>query len=122
VKQFEKFELSLLCGLPNEVDFAFNTLLLLSSTNDNDIDLLPLYQTDSIRLIDLLLAHVGFFDQGTAYTVDLLFAMSTEITSSRVGKSNPVSISHNGSLQRNHHSFYPNPGEKNALFGKLKTA
>ena len=53
---YEKLEVSLLSGLPNEVDFSFNTLLLLSSDDNN---MFRVYSSQ--RLIDLMLAHLGFF-------------------------------------------------------------
>jgi hypothetical protein len=53
---YEKLEISLESGLPNEVDFAFNTLLMLSSDESHQFKL-----TSSKRLIDLMLAHCGFF-------------------------------------------------------------
>lgn len=53
---YEKMEISLLSGLPNEIDFVFNTIVLLSSDESH---LFKIYQ--SPRLIDLMLAHVGFF-------------------------------------------------------------
>ena len=53
---YEKLELSLLSGLPNEIDFVFNSILLLSS---DEYHAFRIHQ--SPKLIDILLAHVGFF-------------------------------------------------------------
>ena len=53
---YEKIEQSLIAGLPNDIDFVFNTLLLLSS---------DAYHTFKIylspHLVELMLAHIGFF-------------------------------------------------------------
>jgi len=53
---YEKLEISLISGLPNEIDFVFNTILLLSS---DEFHAFRIYS--SPRLLDLMLAHVGFF-------------------------------------------------------------
>jgi hypothetical protein len=53
---YEKIEISLLSGLANDVDFSFNTLLLLSSDDNN---MFRVYSSQ--HLIDLMLAHLGFF-------------------------------------------------------------
>ena len=53
-----KFELALLSGLPNEVDFALNAALLLSY-QPGKFDL-----RYNSRLINLLAAQVGIFDCG----------------------------------------------------------
>lgn len=53
---YEKLEISLLSGLPNEVDFVFNTILLLSSDEYHSFRIYS-----SPNLLNLMLAHVGFF-------------------------------------------------------------
>ncbi|CAF0976366.1 unnamed protein product [Brachionus calyciflorus] len=65
---YEKLEISLLCGLPNEVDFVFNTMILLSSEENNTF---KIYQ--SPRLISLMLAHVGFFGDNDKYNLKNLY-------------------------------------------------
>ncbi|CAF4465887.1 unnamed protein product, partial [Rotaria sp. Silwood2] len=49
--EYEKLELALLCGFPNELTFTLNTLLLLSSTTNNQT-LFHLYKCP--RLLDIL--------------------------------------------------------------------
>ncbi|CAF1378133.1 unnamed protein product [Adineta steineri] len=56
--EYEKIELALLCGFPNELTFTLNTLLLLSSTTNNSITF-QLYKCP--RLLDILLRHIGLF-------------------------------------------------------------
>jgi hypothetical protein len=53
---YEKLENALKSGLANEVDFAFNTILLLSSDEQHAFKIYS-----SSNLIALMLAHVGFF-------------------------------------------------------------
>jgi AT-rich interactive domain-containing protein 2 len=53
---YEKLEISLITGLPNEIDFVFNTLLLLSSDESHSFRVYS-----SPRLVQLVLAHIGFF-------------------------------------------------------------
>ena len=53
---YEKIEQSLIAGLPNEIDFVFNTLLLLSSDEYHSFKIYS-----SPRLVELMLAHIGFF-------------------------------------------------------------
>ena len=55
---YEKLEISLISGLANEIDFVFNTILLLSS---DEYHKFRIYS--SPRLLHLLLAHIGFFGQ-----------------------------------------------------------
>ena len=50
--------MSLKSGLPNEVDFAFNALTILSSDENN-----PLLLSSVPSLLDLMLAHVGIYDE-----------------------------------------------------------
>ena len=54
--EYEKLELALLCGFPNELTFTLNTLLLLSSNNSNAFHL---YKCP--RLLDILYRHIGLF-------------------------------------------------------------
>ncbi|CAF3386863.1 unnamed protein product [Rotaria sp. Silwood1] len=56
--EYEKLELALLCGFPNELTFTLNTLLLLSSSG-NHAKSFDLYKCP--RLLDLLFRHVGLF-------------------------------------------------------------
>ncbi|CAF4125732.1 unnamed protein product [Rotaria sp. Silwood2] len=56
--EYEKLELALLCGFPNELTFTLNTLLLLSSTTNNQT-LFHLYKCP--RLLDILFRQIGLF-------------------------------------------------------------
>jgi AT-rich interactive domain-containing protein 2 len=56
--EFEKLELALLCGFPNELTFTLNTLLLLSSSSSHSKSF-HLYKCP--RLLDLLYRHIGLF-------------------------------------------------------------
>ncbi|CAF3954689.1 unnamed protein product [Rotaria sp. Silwood2] len=56
--EYEKLELALLCGFPNELTFTLNTLLLLSSSA-NHAKSFHLYKCP--RLLDLLFRHIGLF-------------------------------------------------------------
>ncbi|UJR10745.1 hypothetical protein I4U23_014933 [Adineta vaga] len=56
--EYEKLELALLCGFPNELTFSLNTLLLLSSTT-NTSTAFQLYKCP--RLLDILFRHIGLF-------------------------------------------------------------
>jgi len=51
----------LISGLLNEIDFVFNTILLLSS---DEYHMFKIYT--STRLIDLMLAHIGFFGKSSS--------------------------------------------------------
>lgn len=53
---YEKLEQSLITGLPNEIDFVFNTAMLLSGDEYHGFKIYS-----SPRLVDLMLAHIGFF-------------------------------------------------------------
>ena len=55
---YYKLSMSLKSGLPNEIDFAFNTLTVLSR-DEKDPLLLSLVPS----LLDLMLAHVGIYDE-----------------------------------------------------------
>ncbi|CAH1800124.1 unnamed protein product, partial [Owenia fusiformis] len=52
-------EMSLLSGLPNEVDFAINVCTLLSNEGKH-----ALRVEEAPKLIDLLMAHIGIFHEG----------------------------------------------------------
>ncbi|CAF3391393.1 unnamed protein product [Rotaria socialis] len=56
--EYEKLELALLCGFPNELTFTLNTLLLLSSSS-NHTKSFHLYKCP--RVLDLLFRHIGLF-------------------------------------------------------------
>lgn len=55
---YYKLSMSLKSGLPNEVDFAFNALTVLSFDESN-----PLLLSSVPSLLDLMLAHVGIYDE-----------------------------------------------------------
>lgn len=55
---YYKLSMSLKSGLPNEVDFAFNTLTILSRDEKD-----PLLLSSVPSLLDLMLAHVGIYDE-----------------------------------------------------------
>lgn len=61
--EFEKLELALLCGFPNELTFTLNTLLLLSSSSSHTKSF-HLYKCP--RLLDLLLRHMGLFSSASS--------------------------------------------------------
>lgn len=65
---YEKIQTALESGLPNEVDFTFNTLLLLSS---DEIHAFRIYSCP--RLIDLMLGHIGFFGTNDKYNYRSLY-------------------------------------------------
>lgn len=54
---YNKLVLSLLSGLPNEVDFAVNVCTLLSNESKHSMQL-----DKDPKLVTLLLAHAGVFD------------------------------------------------------------
>ncbi|CAF3391643.1 unnamed protein product [Rotaria sp. Silwood1] len=56
--EYEKLELALLCGFPNELTFTLNTLLLLSSSSNNQTTF-HLYKCP--RLLDIIFRHIGLF-------------------------------------------------------------
>lgn len=56
---YEKLEMALLSGLPNEVDFVVNVCTLLSNDGKRSLRL-----DKSKHLLDLLLAHIGIFNNG----------------------------------------------------------
>lgn len=57
---YNKLVLSLLSGLPNEVDFAINVCTLLSNESKHAMQL-----EKEPKLVTLLLAHAGVFDDCT---------------------------------------------------------
>lgn len=57
---YNKLVLSLLSGLPNEVDFAVNVCTLLSNESKHAMQL-----DKDPKLVTLLLAHAGVFDDCT---------------------------------------------------------
>ncbi|XP_013380107.1 AT-rich interactive domain-containing protein 2 isoform X1 [Lingula anatina] len=59
INNYEKLEKSLLSGLPNEVDFAVNVCTLLSNDSKRTLRL-----DKSPKLLALLLAHTGIFEDG----------------------------------------------------------
>ena len=63
---YYKLAMSLKSGLPNEVDFAFNTLTVLSC-DEND----PLLLSSVPSLLNLMLAHVGIYDECKFNMVEL---------------------------------------------------
>lgn len=65
---YEKLEIALESGLPNEVDFVFNTVLLLSSDESHQFRVYA-----SRRLVDLMLAHVGFFGVDDRFKLRYLY-------------------------------------------------
>ncbi|CAM4779810.1 unnamed protein product [Rotaria magnacalcarata] len=56
--EYEKLELALMCGFPNELTFTLNTLVLLSSTTNHNISF---HLHKCPRLLDILFRHVGLF-------------------------------------------------------------
>ena len=56
--EYEKLELALLSGFPNELTFTLNTLLLLSSSSNNS-NSFHLFKCP--RLLELLYRHIGLF-------------------------------------------------------------
>jgi hypothetical protein len=57
MQNFERLENSLTSGLPNEVDFVFNTILILSNDDSYSFRI----NGTNTRLISLILANIGFF-------------------------------------------------------------
>ncbi|KAK7107364.1 AT-rich interactive domain-containing protein 2-like [Littorina saxatilis] len=64
---YEKLEMSLRCGLPNEVDFAVNVCLLLSNEGRHVLKL-----NKSLHLLPLLMANIGIFDEGPGSMEDVM--------------------------------------------------
>nr|KAG5711065.1 hypothetical protein BaRGS_013799 [Batillaria attramentaria] len=65
--EYEKLEMALRSGLPNEVDFAVNVCLLLSNEGRHVLKL-----GKSRHLLPLLLANIGIFDEGPATMEDVM--------------------------------------------------
>ncbi len=65
--EYEKLELALICGFPNELTFTLNTLLLLSSSSNHSKSF-HLYKCP--RLLDLLYRHIGLFISSDRLTTD----------------------------------------------------
>jgi hypothetical protein len=64
MQNFERLENSLTSGLPNEVDFVFNTILILSNDDSYSFRI----NGTNTRLISLILANIGFFgDDSNSY-------------------------------------------------------
>ena len=61
---YNKLVLSLLSGLPNEVDFAVNVCTLLSNESKHAMQL-----DKDPKLVTLLLAHAGVFDDCTFFSL-----------------------------------------------------
>lgn len=59
LSDYDKLEKALMSGLPNEVDFVINVCTLLSNESKHTLRL-----DRCATLTDLLLAHVGIFDEG----------------------------------------------------------
>ena len=68
--EYEKLELALLCGFPNELTFSLNTLLLLSSITNNSTAF-HLYKCP--RLLDILFCHIGLFTPGNDHYLKSLY-------------------------------------------------
>ncbi len=56
---YQKLEMSLLSGLPNEVDFAVNVCTLLSNEGRHSLNI-----NRCPQLVDILMGHVGVFKDG----------------------------------------------------------
>jgi hypothetical protein len=65
--EYEKLELALICGFPNELTFTLNTLLLLSSSSNHSKSF-HLYKCP--RLLDLLFRHIGLFPSSDTLLTD----------------------------------------------------
>lgn len=57
--EYSRIERSLMSGLPNELDFAVNVCLLLSTEGRH-----TLKGTKALRIVELLLSHVGISKEG----------------------------------------------------------
>ena len=60
--EYDKLEKALLSGMPNEVDFVVNVCTLLSNESKHTLQL-----GKSRHLTDLLLAHIGVFQEGKCH-------------------------------------------------------
>ncbi len=70
---YNKLVLSLLSGLPNEVDFAVNVCTLLSNESKHAMQL-----DKDPKLVTLLLAHAGVFDDCT-FSASLRMCSNVEL-------------------------------------------
>jgi len=59
MNEFNHLKMSLLSGLSNEIEFALNTLLIMSNSNQIRVDL-----RFTGNLLDLMLATVGVLEPG----------------------------------------------------------
>lgn len=64
VSDYDKLEKALMSGLPNEVDFVINVCTLLSNESKHTLRL-----DRCAVLTDLLLAHIGIFDEGKEFRI-----------------------------------------------------
>ncbi|XP_025097147.1 AT-rich interactive domain-containing protein 2-like isoform X2 [Pomacea canaliculata] len=64
---YEKLEMALRSGLPNEVDFAINVCLLLSNEGRYVLKL-----SKSLHLLPLLMSNVGIFEEGPSSMEDVM--------------------------------------------------
>lgn len=83
---YNKLVLSLLSGLPNEVDFAVNVCTLLSNESKHAMQL-----DKDPKLVTLLLAHAGVFDDCT-YPASLSLGSLVQMAWSRM-EMGPVILS-----------------------------
>ncbi|CAE1293675.1 ARID2 [Acanthosepion pharaonis] len=74
---YEKLEMALLSGLPNEVDFVVNVCTLLSNDGKRSLRL-----DKSKHLLDLLLAHIGIFNNGE-YSLESIYQSGWKPLSNR---------------------------------------
>ena len=65
---YDKIEMSLRSGLPNEVDFALNVCILMSTEGKYVMRL-----HDTQHMLRLLMAHVGIFESASCDLQDLYF-------------------------------------------------
>jgi hypothetical protein len=68
VSPYENLILSLVSGFGNELDFVFNTIVILSGDEANSFKL-----HWAPRLVDLMLAHIGFFGTNDKYKLRYLY-------------------------------------------------
>ena len=72
-------------GLPNEIDFVFNTIMLLSSDEYHGFRIYS-----SPRLIDLMLAHIGYFGVKSTHNYCDLYENVWHSNKGRVNVDNDV--------------------------------
>jgi hypothetical protein len=73
--EFSKLERALLSGLPNEVDFAINVCTLLSSESRHSLLL-----RKAQNLLQLLMAHIGIFSDGTYVIVKKISLPTVDVS------------------------------------------